>query len=78
MPLPLKDVGEGFSTAVHCRQREPKEPHFSSGHEVDGPKDYITLATIHHRVASRRMRSSRQPGVPPSLQHQALHGIGTM
>jgi hypothetical protein len=42
-------VGEGFSTAVHCRQREPKEPHFSRGHEAVGPTDYNTSTVIHHR-----------------------------
>ena len=31
-PIPLTDVGEGFSVVVHCRQREPKETHFSRGH----------------------------------------------
>ena len=73
MPLTLTDVGEGFSTAVHCRHREPKEPHFSIGCEVVGPNDHNTLAVIYHWMASKMTRSPYQPVVSPSLQHQALY-----
>lgn len=74
MPLSLTEVGEGFSSTVHCRQRGPKEPHFNRGHEVAMPTDDNTSATIHHRVASSRTRSLHQLTVLPSLQHQSLHG----
>jgi hypothetical protein len=74
MPLPFLDVGKGFPVAVHCRQREPEEPHLSRGCEMTGLADHITPTTIHHHVASPRTGPARQPATPPSLQHQALHG----
>jgi hypothetical protein len=42
-------VDKGFPTIVHHRQREPKEPHFSRGHEAIGLVDHNTPTTIHHR-----------------------------
>jgi len=48
MPLPLTYVGEGFYATVHCRQQEPKEPHFSRSRGEFGPKDYNTSTTVHH------------------------------
>jgi hypothetical protein len=68
--LPLTDVGEGFSTAVHCRQWEPKEPHFSRGHEAVGPTNHTTPTTIHHQVASPRARScvSQQCHLPYNIK----------
>ena len=60
MPLPLKDVGEGFSILVYCQQWKPKEPHLNKVHEVAGPTDQSTPAVIHHQVASPRMRSLRR------------------
>ncbi len=47
MPLPLVDVGKGFLTRVHCRQRKPKEPHFSRGCEVTGLNEHNTSITVH-------------------------------
>jgi len=44
--FPLTDVGEGFTTTIHCSQWEPKEPHFSRGHEAFEPTDYTTPATV--------------------------------
>ena len=67
MPLPLIDVGEGFSATVHCQQRERKEPHFSRGLEEARPTDYNTSAIIHHRVDSPRMISLLQQIVSLSL-----------
>ena len=74
MPLLLIDVGEGFSAVVRYQKWEKKEPHFNRGHEAVGLKDYNTSTTIHHWVASLRMRSSHQPAISPSPKHQALHG----
>jgi hypothetical protein len=73
-PLPFPDVGKGFPVAVHCRQREPEEPHLSRGHETVGLADHNTPTTIHHRVAAPRTGPPRKPTMSPSLQHQALHG----
>ena len=70
MSLPLTDVGEGFSNVVHFLHREPKEPHFSRFFEAVVPKDHNRPSTLHHRVDSPRMGSSRQLAVPPSLQHK--------
>lgn len=58
MPLPLTDVGEGFSAVVHCRYWELKETQFSRFCEAARPKDYNTSTIIHHQGASPRMRSS--------------------
>ena len=78
LPHPESDEVKGFPDAVHCWQREPKEPHFSIGREAVGHVDQNTTTTIHHQVASARMGSPRQPTMSPSLQHQALHGWGIM
>jgi hypothetical protein len=37
-----------------------------------GPVDDTTPTTLHHQLASPRKRSSHQPTVSSSLQHQAL------
>ena len=71
--LPLLDVGKGFPAIVHCQQWEPKEPHFSRGSEAFGLDDHNTPTTVHHRVASPRTGSLRQPTVSPSLKHRALY-----
>ena len=76
--LPLPYVGKGLPCIVHCRQWEPKEPHFSKHREAVGLSDHSSPTSIHHRVASPRTRSPRQPPVPPSLQHQGLHEWGIM
>lgn len=78
MPLPLINVGEGFSAIVHCRPWEAKEPHFSRGHEVAGPTGYNTSTFVHHQVTSPRTRCPCQPIVSRSLQHQSIHGWGTL
>ena len=74
MSLPLTDVGKGLPGIVHCRQQEPKEPHFSRGCEAAGLADQITSIIIHHWVASLRTGSLHEPTVSTSIQHQALHG----
>ena len=50
-----------------------KEPDFSRVHEVVGFADHNTPVFVHHRVASPRTGSPRQPTMLPSLHHQALH-----
>ena len=62
----------------HYRKWEPKELHFDRGREVARLTNHITSTTIHHRVASPRTISSREPAVSPSIQHQALHGWGNV
>lgn len=74
--LPLPNVGKGLPSIVHYWQGEPKEPHLSRGHEVDGLTDHSASTIVHHRVASRRTRYSHEPAMLPSIQHQALHGWG--
>jgi len=73
MPLPLRNVGEGFSTKINCQQWEPNEPHFSRVHEVVWPTNYSTSTAIHLRVASPRTISLRHPAMSPLLEHQTLH-----
>ena len=67
MSLPLLDVGKGLLGIVHCRQWEPEELHFNRCREAVGLADHSSPTSIHHRVASPRTRSPRQPVVPPSL-----------
>ena len=50
---------KGSPLLNHRRQWEPKELDFSRGHEVVGFVDHNTPASVHHRVASLRTRSSR-------------------
>jgi hypothetical protein len=64
MPLPFLDVGKGFPVAVHCRQREPEEPHLSRGCEMTELADHITPTTIHHQVASPRTSVSCNAAFP--------------
>jgi hypothetical protein len=71
--LPFQDVGKQFPVAVHCRQREPKEPHIGRDCEAVGLADHSTPTTIHHRVVAPRKGPPCQPTMSPSLQHQALH-----
>jgi hypothetical protein len=65
--LPFQDVGKGFPAAVHCRQREPEEPHFERGREAVGLADHSTPTTIHHWVVAPRMGPPRQSTISPSL-----------
>jgi hypothetical protein len=72
--LPFPDVGIGFPVSIHCRKREPEEPHLSRYRETTGFSDHNTPTTIHHQMDAPRKRPPRKLAMLPSLQHQALYG----